>query len=567
MVAAALTGACFGFLWWNASPAAIFMGDTGSLSLGGALAGLAILTRTELLLVMLGGLFVVETVSVMLQVALLQGRPRADRHGRRIFRIAPMHHHFEMLGWEQVTVTIRFWIITGLCVAAGLGVFYAEWVTRHRESDPATPRPARLLGGRAGGRRGLRGLRVRGRGQPHPPRRRRSPRSTRADGGGGGRAKAELLEVLGATDPARGRAPPTTLPDDVDLLVTSPGWRPTRRCWPRPAARGVPVWGEVELAWRLRDPDHDTPWLAVTGTNGKTTTVQMLDAILRAAGLRTVAAGNVGLPLVEAVMDPEPYDVLAVELSSFQLHYTDSMSAAGGRGAQRRRGPPRLVRLHGRLRRRQGPDLRARPAGLRLQRRRPGDRGSWSARPTSSRARGRSASRSACPRVGMVGVVEDILADRAFVERARDERRRALHAGRPGRARHRGPAPHTVQNALAAAALARAHGVSQAAVRDGLRGFRPDGHRIALVAEHDGVAWVDDSKATNPHAAHASLLAYDPVVWVAGGLAKGASFDDLVRAVARPAARRRAPGPGPGRDRGGAFATRAGCARHRGWDR
>jgi UDP-N-acetylmuramoylalanine--D-glutamate ligase len=89
-----------------------------------------------------------------------------------------------------------------------------------------------------------------------------------------------------------------------------------------------------------------------------------------------------------------------------------------------------------------------------------------------------------------------------------------------------------VQNALAAAALARAHGVDQSAVRDGLRGFRPDGHRIALVAEHDGVAWVDDSKATNPHAALASLLAYDPVVWVAGGLAKGASFDDLVRQVA-----------------------------------
>jgi UDP-N-acetylmuramoylalanine--D-glutamate ligase len=89
-----------------------------------------------------------------------------------------------------------------------------------------------------------------------------------------------------------------------------------------------------------------------------------------------------------------------------------------------------------------------------------------------------------------------------------------------------------VQNALAAAALARAHGVSQAAVRAGLRGFRPDGHRIAVVAVHDDVTWVDDSKATNPHAAQASLLAYDPVVWVAGGLAKGASFDDLVRTVA-----------------------------------
>ena len=123
VVAAAITGACFGFLWWNASPAAIFMGDTGSLSLGAALAGLAILTRTEMLLIILGGLFLVETLSVMLQVGFFK-----ISKGRRIFRMAPLHHHFEMLGWEQVTVVIRFWIITGLSVATGLGVFYAEWV-------------------------------------------------------------------------------------------------------------------------------------------------------------------------------------------------------------------------------------------------------------------------------------------------------------------------------------------------------------------------------------------------------------------------------------------------------
>jgi phospho-N-acetylmuramoyl-pentapeptide-transferase len=123
VVAAAITGACFGFLWWNAAPAAIFMGDTGSLALGAALAGFAILTRTELLLVILGGLFLVETLSVMLQVGFFK-----VSKGRRIFRMAPLHHHFEMLGWEQVTVVIRFWIITGLAVAAGLGIFYAEWV-------------------------------------------------------------------------------------------------------------------------------------------------------------------------------------------------------------------------------------------------------------------------------------------------------------------------------------------------------------------------------------------------------------------------------------------------------
>jgi phospho-N-acetylmuramoyl-pentapeptide-transferase len=138
IIAAAITGACFGFLWWNASPAQIFMGDTGSLALGGALAGFAILTRTELLLLMLGGLFVLVTLSVMIQVSVFKvsrasglfRRVFRVRAGHRVFRMAPLHHHFELLGWEQVTVVIRFWIITGLFVAGGLGVFYAEWVAR-----------------------------------------------------------------------------------------------------------------------------------------------------------------------------------------------------------------------------------------------------------------------------------------------------------------------------------------------------------------------------------------------------------------------------------------------------
>ena len=325
----------------------------------------------------------------------------------------------------------------------------------------------------------------------------------------------------------------STLPDDVDLLVTSPGWRPDAPLLAQARDRGVPIWGEVELAWRLRDPNHDTPWLAVTGTNGKTTTVQMLDAILRAAGLRSVAAGNVGLPLVEAVMDPEPYDVLAVELSSFQLHYTESMSAQAAAVLNvaedhldwyahpwTRRTPPTRAA---------STSACSAPASTTSPTRSPR---SWSARPRWSRAPAPSASRSACPRVGMVGVVEDILADRAFIEERESSAAELCTLADLAAPGTPGPAPHTVQNALAAAALARSHGVSQAAVRDGLRGFRPDGHRIALVAVRDGVAWVDDSKATNPHAALASLLAYDPVVWVAGGLAKGASFDDLVRTVA-----------------------------------
>lgn len=336
--------------------------------------------------------------------------------------------------------------------------------------------------------------------------------------------KAELLRVLGA-DVRLGPGETATLPDDVDLVVTSPGWRPTSPLLAQARERGVPVWGEVELAWRLRDPNHHTPWLCVTGTNGKTTTVQMLDSILRAAGLRSVAVGNVGLPIVEAVMDPEPYDVLAVELSSFQLHYTYSMAAesaavlnvaedhldwydsmaeyAADKG-----------RIYERVERACIYNV-ADPETERLVREADVQEG--------ARAIGFTLG---MPSVGTVGMVEEILADRAFIEQ-RDSSAAELCTLEDLAS----PAPHFVANALAAAALARAHGVSQAAVRDGLRAFRPDGHRIAVVGERDGVTWVDDSKATNPHAAQSSLQAYDPVVWVAGGLAKGARFDDLVQAV------------------------------------
>ncbi len=123
VVAAAVTGACFGFLWWNAAPAKIILGDTGALALGGAMAGIAVMTRTDLLLLVIGGLFVVITLSVIAQVGWFK-----VTKGKRLFRMAPLHHHFELKGWAEVTIVIRFWIICGLCVAGGLGVFYAEWV-------------------------------------------------------------------------------------------------------------------------------------------------------------------------------------------------------------------------------------------------------------------------------------------------------------------------------------------------------------------------------------------------------------------------------------------------------
>jgi phospho-N-acetylmuramoyl-pentapeptide-transferase len=128
VVAAAVLGGCFGFLWWNAPPAKIFMGDTGSLALGGALAGLAICTKTQLLLIVLGGLYVIITMSDVIQVTVFKVTKARTGRGRRVFKMAPLQHHFELLGWTDTTIVVRFWLISGLCVALGLGIFYAAWL-------------------------------------------------------------------------------------------------------------------------------------------------------------------------------------------------------------------------------------------------------------------------------------------------------------------------------------------------------------------------------------------------------------------------------------------------------
>ncbi|HTA01345.1 MAG TPA: phospho-N-acetylmuramoyl-pentapeptide-transferase [Streptosporangiaceae bacterium] len=129
VVAAAVLGACFGFLWWNAPPAKIFMGDTGSLALGGVLAGLAVCTKTQLLLGILGGLFAIITLSVLIQVSVFKATRRISGQGKRVFKMSPLHNHFEMIGWADTTIVIRFWLICGLCIALGLGIFYAQWLT------------------------------------------------------------------------------------------------------------------------------------------------------------------------------------------------------------------------------------------------------------------------------------------------------------------------------------------------------------------------------------------------------------------------------------------------------
>ena len=324
--------------------------------------------------------------------------------------------------------------------------------------------------------------------------------------------RAEPLRAAGFPVLATDRPPPRTA-----LVVTSPGWRPDAPLLVAAAAAGIEVIGEVELAWRLR-PTDAAPWLAVTGTNGKTTTVRMLASILSAAGLRTVAAGNVGLPLLAAVLDGS-HDVLAVELSSFQLHWSSTLAP---HTAVVLNVAPDHVDWHGSLD--AYADAKGRIFGsgtVAVYNREDAE----SVR-LAALAQSQVGFTLGSPAAGELGVVEDLLVDRAFPEVPGEATALATLAdvSVPGR--------HNVANALAAAALARSYGVPAEAVAAGLRGFSPDPHRNALVATVEGVAWVDDSKATNPHAAAASLAAYPTVVWIAGGLLKGAEVDDLVRDAA-----------------------------------
>lgn len=345
------------------------------------------------------------------------------------------------------------------------------------------------------------------------------------------RAKAEDLMKRGA-DVRLGAGTTASVPGGTQLVVTSPGWRPDSPMLVAAAAAGLPVWGEIELARRLCDPA--TAWLALTGTNGKTTTVRMLASMLQAAGLRSAAVGNVGEPVVLAALDQQRYDALAVELSSFQLHWTHTMAAASAAVLN-------IAPDHGdwydtfddyiadkdkiysgveraRIYNVDDPIVSRMP-------------GLYSAPPPSSVgfAAGVIGFTLAEPEVGMLGVTDGMLVDRAFEGEGGVELA-AVNDVQPN-------ARHNVANALAAAALARSVGVAPDAVRAGLLAFVPEPHRVAFVAEVDGVSFVNDSKATNPHAAAASLTAYPPragsgkVVWVAGGLAKSATFDELVLAA------------------------------------
>lgn len=344
------------------------------------------------------------------------------------------------------------------------------------------------------------------------------------------RDRAGLLRTLGA-QVRLGEGATEELPDGIELVVTSPGLQPQVGVLARAAELNVPIWSEIELAWQLSAAHlpaaERTPWLGVTGTNGKTTTVQMAAAMIAAAGRSVALVGNVGRPVMEAVLDTDVrYDVFVVELSSFQLHFSHTLQL---HSAAVLNIEPDHLEWHGDFRSYAADKARIFervthscvynvdvPATERMVEEADVTEG--------ARAIGFTLG---IPGMSMLGVVDDLLVDRAFVEQRKTS---ALELASVADVQPY--APHNIANALAAAALARSFGVPATAIRDGLRAVELGGHRIETVAEADGVRWVDDSKATNPAAAASSMKAFDPIVWIAGGQAKGTSFDELVPAMA-----------------------------------
>lgn len=334
--------------------------------------------------------------------------------------------------------------------------------------------------------------------------------------------RAEILRTLGVSVRLGSES---KAPINADVLVVSPGLPPRAPIIENAITARTPVWGELELAWRLRDREHAAPWLCVTGTNGKTTCTVMLESMLQAGGLRATSAGNIGKPLVDIVMH-DHMDALAIEVGAPQLPFVESMS------------PVAAVCLNF--------------ADDHLDHF--GDRNSYFSAKShvfhqcqiaavydvdepdtrlmveqadvvdGCRAIGIT---RGVPGIGMLGVVDGLLVDRAFIEQRGDfaQEIAAVEDIRPS-------APHNISNALGAAALARSIGLHPEAIRQGLRNFTPAAHRITEVATRQDVRYVDDSKATNAHAAATSLKAYDSVVWIAGGMAKGQRFEELVLSVA-----------------------------------
>ncbi len=349
---------------------------------------------------------------------------------------------------------------------------------------------------------------------------------------------ARLLPVIGARlwTGSLASVPADLVDFAPEVIVASPGFAPHHPvvAWAR--RTDVAVWGDIELAWRVRDKvvradGSAADWVLITGTNGKTTTTQLTATMLAAGGLRAAPCGNIGVPVLDAVRDPAGFDVLVVEISSHQLWYLGLQS-----------GPDRVspyssvclnlaadhLQWHGSFDAYR--DAKAfvyentRIACVYNK-----------ADPATRRMVEEADVVEGCRAIGFdlgvpgpsdLGIVEGLLVDRAFLD---DRHAQALELTTIDELARQGlAAPHIVANILAASALARSLGVEPAAIHDALSHFRLDPHRIEVVAVHAGVTWIDDSKATNPHAASSSLAAYPGAVWVLGGDLKGVDIDALV---------------------------------------
>ena len=306
-------------------------------------------------------------------------------------------------------------------------------------------------------------------------------------------------------------------PKNFDFVVVSPGWKSDHPLISKAVASGVRITNEVDLAWSIRaDLVPNQRWIALTGTNGKTTTVEMTAAMLREGGIPAVACGNVGTTVLESVESAENYDVLVLELSSFQLHWLREATFVATAILNI---APDHVDWHG--------DFESYAAAKMsiLDRTSTGvfNAGDGEVLTRAARWQGRKVFFSLdTPGPGEIGIVEELLVDRAFVA---DPQEAAMLAELKDVVP---TVPHSVSNALAAAGLARAVGVDHESIRRAIQNFKPGRHRIETVLVKDGITWIDDSKATNPHAAAASLLATLSAVWIAGGLAKGAEMQELI---------------------------------------
>ncbi len=306
-----------------------------------------------------------------------------------------------------------------------------------------------------------------------------------------------------------------------DFAIVSPGWRPNHPLLQPLRDRGIRLLSEIDLAWHLKNELRPLQkWLAITGTNGKTTTVEMTAAMLRAGGRSATACGNVGDTVIGAVVGDIDFEFLVLELSSFQLHWSELPEFHASA----------ILNIaddhtdwHGSFQSYINAKLRI------LDRTQVAILNADDASVVESTVtwQGRKVFYSLnSPRPGELGVVEDLLVDRAFVSNTDEAEMIAELADvQPG-------SPHNVSNTLAAAGLARSVGIAHPAIRQAIQAFRPGRHRIELVGERNGIRWINDSKATNPHAAAASLTSSTSIIWIAGGLAKGASMHELVSQTA-----------------------------------